>query len=583
MKFFKVFLASFLALVAFNFIGFFLFFGFVSALDSKKEVSVEDNSVLHINLNKPLADRSFKDPFTEIGFGGGSGNKIGVVDLKNALEHAATDDKIKGVVLSAPSLMGGFAMGAEVRQALVKFKESGKFIVSHADYLTEGGFYLSSVADELYISPAGGIEFNGLSSSIPFLKGTFEKLDIKPQVFRVGTYKSAVEPLILDKMSEANREQTTSFLNSIYDEMLKEMAPDLGVSAAQLKTISDSMLARNPAKAKELGLITDVLYKDEFLQLIADKLGIEKTKDIPFISFQAYKHSYSSSSSSKNKIAVIIAEGEIVDGKGEKGQIGSDTFTREIRKARENKRIKAIVLRVNSPGGSALASDVIWREIVKTREVKPVIASFANYAASGGYYISMAADTIVAQPNTITGSIGIFGVVFNMGDFMANKLGITTDGVTTGNFSDIMTSSRALTDAEKHIIQTSVEEGYELFTSKAAKGRNMNINDLKAIASGRVWTGTQAKENGLVDVLGDLDDAIKIAAEKAGVANDFKVRYYPKQKTALEEILEELEGDAQARVLKIKLGDMYPYAAMLEQVKTMRGLQARMLFEPEFH
>ncbi len=580
MKFFKTFLASFLALAVFSLISFFFFAAIISALDSEDKVAVEENSVLHINLNRELADRSFNDPFSEMGFGGDA-KKIGVIDLKKALEHAATDDKIKGIVLAAPSLNGGFAMGAAVRDALVEFKSSGKFILSYADYLSEGGFYLSSVADELYISPAGGIEWNGLSSTIPFLKGTFEKLEIEPQIFRVGTFKSAIEPLILDKMSEANRLQTTSFLNSIYDKMVAEMAIDLKMDAAELKNISDKMLAQNLTQATELGLITGTLYKDEFLQKVADRIEVEKTKDIDFVSFQDYNKSFRKSNSSKNKIAIIIAEGDIVDGKGQKSQIGSDTFTKLIRKARENEKVKAIVLRVSSPGGSALASDLIWREVVKTRETKPVIASFGNYAASGGYYISMAADTIVSQPNTITGSIGIFGIMFNMGDFMKNKLGITTDGVNTGDFSGMMTSSRALTDAEKSIIQNSVEEGYELFTSKAAEGRNMSIEDLKAIASGRVWTGTQAKENGLVDVLGDLDDAIAIAAEKAGIADDYKVRYYPQQKTALEELMEELEGSTQARLMKAKLGDMYPYAEMLEKVKSMRGLQARMLYEVE--
>ncbi len=580
MKFLKIFLASFLALVVFTIISFFMFAGIIAALDSKDKVEVEKNSVLHINLNRRLADRSFNDPFSELGFGGKS-KKIGVIDLKKALKYAATDEKIKGIVLSAPSLHGGFAMGAAVRDALVEFKTSGKFILSYADYLTEGGFYLSSVADELYISPAGGIEWNGLSSTIPFLKGTFEKLEIEPQIFRVGTFKSAIEPLILDKMSEANRLQTTSFLNAIYNEMIADMAVDLNLEVAELKNISDKMLAQNLKQATDLGLITGTLYKDEFLQKVADRIKVEKTKDIEFVSFQDYNKSFKKSNSSKNKIAVIIAQGDIVDGKGDKGQIGSDKFTKQIRKARENDKVKAIVLRVSSPGGSALASDLIWREVVKARETKPVIASFGNYAASGGYYISMAADTIVSQPNTITGSIGIFGIIFNMSDFMTNKLGITTDGVNTGDFSGMMTTTRSLTDIEKEIIQNSVEEGYEMFTSKAAEGRNMSIEDLKAVASGRVWTGTQAKENGLVDVLGNLDDAIAIAAQKAGIADDYKVRYYPEQKTVLEEILEELEGNTQARLMKAKLGDMYPYAQMLEKVKTMKGLQARMLYEVE--
>lgn len=576
MSFLRSFFASLLALVVFSIGGFFMLAGIVSALDQEEAVDVEANSVLHINLNRPLADRSFNDPFSDLGFGGGDAKRIGVIDLKRALEHAATDDKIKGVVLQAPSLMGGFALGAEVRRALVAFKSSGKFVLSYADVLSEGGFYISSAADELYVSPAGDVEWNGLSSKSIFFKGTLDKLDIDAQIFRVGTYKSAVEPFMLEKMSDASREQTESFVNSIYDRMVDEMAPDLDMESAALRDISDKMASQTLKQAVDLGLITGELYKDQFLRKVADKIEVEETKDINFVSFKDYNRSYSKSNSSKNRIAVIIADGDIVGGKGGKGQIGSDKFTKEIRKARENDRIKAIVLRVNSPGGSALASDLIWREIVKTKEVKPVIASFSNYAASGGYYISMAADTIVAEPNTITGSIGIFGMIFNMGDFMANKLGITTDEVNTGEFSGMMTTTRALTDQEKRIIQNSVNNGYEMFTSKAAEGRHMDIEALKAVASGRVWTGTQAKEIGLVDMLGGLDDAIDIAAEKAGVADDYKVRFYPEQKTALEELMEEFEGKAQARLMKAKLGDMYPYAELLEKVESMNGVQARM-------
>lgn len=576
MKFLRSFLASLLALVVFSIVGFFFLAAMVSALDQEEPVDVSENSVLHINLNRPLADRSFNDPFSELGFGGGDAKRIGVKDLKKALEHAATDDKIKGIVLEAPSLMGGLALGEEVRKALVEFKESGKFIWSYADLLTEGGFYISSVADELYVSPVGDVEWNGLSSKAVFFKGTLDKLDIEAQIFRVGAYKSAVEPFMLDKMSEASREQTTSFVNSIYDQIVSEMAPDLGIESTKLHDISNQMTVQTPQQAIDFGLITGMLYRDQFLQKIADKIEVEKTKDINFVSFQDYNRSYKNTNASKNRIAVIVAEGDIVDGKGSKDQIGSDRFTREIRKARENDKIKAIVLRVNSPGGSALASDLIWREIVKTKEVKPVIASFSNYAASGGYYISMAADTIVAQPNTITGSIGIFGIIFNMGDFMANKLGITTEDVNTGKYSGMMTTTRALTEAEKKIIQNSVNRGYEIFTTKAAEGRHMSLEALKAVASGRVWTGTQAKEIGLVDVLGGLDDAVQIAAEKAGIADDYKVRFYPEQKTAIEELMEELEGKTEARLMKAKLGDMYPYAELLEKVNSMNGVQARM-------
>ena len=284
---------------------------------------------------------------------------------------------------------------------------------------------------------------------------------------------------------------------------------------------------------------------------------------------------------SKNKIAVIIADGEIMMGNKQKGLITPGQFTKELRKAREDNSVKAVVFRINSPGGDALASDLIWREVVKTAEVKPVIASMSNYAASGGYYLAMAADTIVAEPTTLTGSIGIFGMIFNISDFMSNKLGITSDSESTGTFSNLYTSSRALTDTEKSIIQNSVNRGYETFTSKAAAGRGMDIADLKAIASGRVWTGVQAKENGLVDILGGLQDAIEVAANSADIVGDYKIRYYPVKKTAIEELIEEISGTTSAKMMQSKLGEFYPYVDLLEKVNNMKGIQARMPFEVE--
>jgi protease-4 len=579
MKFLRSFLAALLALTVFTIGGFMFLSIIIAALDQEDKVDVKDNSVLIINLNKPLADRELDDPLSNLSFAGSNLNRLGVIDIRQALNHAKTDEKIKGVVLYAASLKGGFALGEEVRQALSDFKSSGKFIVSYADLLTEGGYYISSVADELYVSPEGEVEWNGLAVEMSFFKGTFEKLDIKPQIFRVGDYKSAVEPFMLDKMSEANRRQVRSFINSIYGTVVAEVAEDIAPDADELKQISDQLRVRNVNDAVELKLITGIKYKDEFLEVIAEKIGEDEIEDIESVTYQDYNRSYSRYKSSKNKIAVIIGEGNIVRGEGEKNTIGSARFTKEIAKARNDDNIKAIVLRINSPGGDALASDLIWREVVKARESKPVIASFSNLAASGGYYIGMAADTIVAQPNTITGSIGIFAIVFNIGDFMANKLGITTDYENTGEYSGMWTSSRALTEAEKKIIQKSVNEGYEAFTSKAASGRNMSIDELKSLASGRVWTGVQARENGLVDVLGGLQTAIDLAAAKAGVADDYKVRYYPVQKTLLEELVEELGGSMEARMARQQLGDMYPYLDIVKKMKQLQGTQAIMPFD----
>ena len=581
MKFLRNFFASFLALVVFSTIIFIFFIALLSAMEDSDKFTVKSNSILKISLTQQLADRDFEDPLAKFAFTGSNENRIGIIDLKRALTKAADDDKIKGVVLYAPGLSGGFAFGQEARQALADFKESGKFIWAYSEIMTEGGYYLSSVADKVYLSPAGMIEWNGLAVEINFFKGTFDKLEIKPQIFRVGDYKSAVEPFLLKKMSEENREQMKSMLSSIYENIVAEVAGDLSIDADQLIALSNSMSVQSAQDAVDNELITGLLYQDEFETLIAEELGIEDVEDINWVSYRQYNTSFSNYVKSKNKIAVIIAEGEIMMGRKQQGLITPGQFTKELRRAREDDNVKAVVFRINSPGGDALASDLIWREVVKTAEVKPVIASMSNYGASGGYYLAMAADTIVAQPTTLTGSIGIFGMIFNISDFMENKLGITTDRETTGTYSNIYTATRALTDAEKAIIQNSVNEGYESFTAKAAEGRNMDIEDLKAIASGRVWTGLQAKENGLIDVLGGLQTAIDIAAAKAVVEDDYKLRYYPVKKTTLEELMEEMSGSSQTKMLKAELGEFYPYVDLLQKVKNMRGVQARIPFEIE--
>ena len=581
MKFLRNFFASFLALVAFTTIGFLFFIAVISALEDSEKHTVEDNTVLRINLTQQLSDRDFNEPFSNVFQIGGNANRIGIVDLRKALKHAADDDKIKGIVLYAPSLIGGYALGQEVRQALSDFKASGKFIWSYAELMTEGGFYMSSVADKVYLSPGGAIEWNGLAVEINFFKGAFDKLEIKPQIFRVGDYKSAVEPFLLDKMSADNKEQMNSMLNSVYDHIVGEIAKDLSISTSELLELSNNMDVQSAQDAVDHKLITGLLYKDEFESLLAEELGVEEAGDINWVSYRQYNTSFSGYVKSKNKIAVIIAEGEIRMGSKQQGVITPGQFTKELRRAREDDNVKAIVFRINSPGGDALASDLIWREVVKTAEVKPVIASMSNYGASGGYYLAMAADTIVAQPTTLTGSIGIFGMIFNISDFMANKLGITTDRVTTGTYSNIFTATRALSEGEKAIIQNSVNEGYESFTSKAAEGRNMTLADLKAVASGRVWTGLQAKENGLIDVLGGLQTAIDIAAAKAGVEDDYKIRYYPVQKSALEELMEEMSGVTNIKMMKSELGEFYPYLDLLDKVKNMQGMQARIPFEIE--
>lgn len=583
MSFFKSVLATVVGLVISGIVLLvILIFGIAGLVASGADEApkVKPNSVLYVNLSGPVAERIAEDPIAEALNDGNTG--IDLLGALNALEYAKTDPNIEGIYMEHGYLSGGYGAIEEIRSAINDFKESGKFVYSYAEFLSEANYYVASVSDEIYFNPQGIIEFNGLSANITFFKGLFDKLEIEPQIFRVGTYKSAVEPFIRKEMSEANREQVGSFINSIYDHYLKNVSSSRGMSYEQLKLLSDSMLVRSPEDAFKHQLITKVAYKDEIKSLIRKQLDIKEDAKINSVSLKNYiKTAKADSKYSSNKIAVVVAEGEIVSGKGEVGTIGSEKFARTIKKARENDKIKAVVIRVNSPGGGIVASDVIWREIMLTREKKPVIASMSSVAASGGYYLSMPCDTIVAQPNTITGSIGIFGMIFNMGGFLENKLGITSDVVNTGSFSDIYTVSRPLNDYEKSIIQSRVNDGYESFTGKAAQGRKMNIEDLKEVASGRVWTGRQALEKGLVDVLGSYNDAVEIAATKAGVKEDYMVVLYPELKSEFEEIISKLMGESETRLMRAKYGDAAIYLEKIKNLQNFSGLQARMPFDLE--
>lgn len=582
MSFLKSVLSTVVGLVIFSIVASILFISFIAgivAMSEEKAPEVEPNSVLTVSLSGSIMERVPEDPFKEL-FPESSDNNLELLNTLAAIKKAKEDDNIKGIYLKHGGISGGYSSFHEIRSALEDFKSSGKFIYSYAEYMSEGNYYIASVADQIYLNPVGDLEFNGLSANITFFKGLLEKLDIEAQIFRVGTYKSAVEPFFRKDMSEANKEQTTSFINDIYDNYLKVVSQSRNIEFAELKEISSKMKVREPEDALNFGLITAVGYENEALSKIKMELGLEEDDDINSVGLSGYIKTLNQKYSS-SKVAVIVAEGEIVSGKGDISQVGSQTFVKAIREARESKRVKAVVIRINSPGGSALASDVMWNEIMLTKKVKPVIASMSAVAASGGYYMAMPCDTIVAQPMTITGSIGIFGMIPNMGGFLENKLGITNDGVSTGEFSNLYRVSSALTDEEKHIIQTSVEQGYETFTSKAAEGRGMRLEDLKEVASGRVWTGSQAKEKGLVDVLGSYQDAVQLAADAADLGDDYQVIYSPKLKTMWEEILGSVADEAEARILQNKYGTMTEYIEKIKALESYKGIQARMPFELE--
>lgn len=581
MKFLGNVLAVIVGLFVFSILSFLLFFGLIGILaaSGEKEVKVSENSLLHLNLNgRTLVERTQEDDFSFGQFGNPFGQDFnaGLVNLKKAIREAKTNEQVKGIYLNAGLIMAGQASLLELREELEAFKESGKFIIAYDEVYTEGGYFLASVADEVYLNPLGGIDFNGLASEGIFFKGLFEKIGVKPEIFRVGEFKSAVEPFILEKMSDANRLQTQFFLDDINAEMLKAVAESRGIAIDSMTKINQKMLVREPEDAVSYGLATALKYEDEIHALLREKLGLEEDDDIPTINATDLGAvSKSKNITSKNRIAVILAEGEIVDGNAN-GVISSEKYAKEIRKARKDDDIKAIVLRVNSPGGSILASEVIWREMKKAQETKPVIVSMGEVAASGGYYISSPAETIVAQPNTITGSIGIFGMWFNVQELINEKLGVTTDVVTTGELSDFMNPTRELTEVERNIIQKSIEQGYETFISRVAEGRKMTPEEVKEVASGRVWTGNQALERGLVDELGGLDRAIEIAAEKVEAGEDYRVIYYPSQKPWFEELMSELENNVQLRILKAQLGEQFGLYQQIEQVKKYQGIQVRL-------
>ncbi|MGC3945601.1 MAG: signal peptide peptidase SppA [Chryseolinea sp.] len=583
MNFFKSFFASCLgSIVAMVVVIFGLIF--IISLSGGDEVVIGQNSVLHLDLDVPIVETEREDPFAGVPFlGGDAPRPIGLVQLKQAIVKAKDDSKIKGIYLNVSSPQAGYTTIEELRKAIQDFRTSGKWVLVFSEGLTEQAYYLASAADKIYLHPEGDLEFNGLAIDVTFFKRLFDKLEIKPEIFRVGEFKSAVEPFMLEKMSEPNRLQLTELIESINDQVIGSVAAARNLPVERVKEISDKMLVHNPAQAKELGLIDSLAYADQVEDIVKKRAGVDK---LELVKYSKYKNSVTQTGTSKNEIAVIVAEGTIVSGKADasRGVIASETFTKELRKAREDEDVKAVVIRINSPGGSSLASDAMWREITLTSKSKPVIASMSDYAASGGYYMAMGCDTIVAQPHTITGSIGVFSVLYDASGFLGNKLGITSEELKTGEIGELITISRPLNEVERSIWQQRTEEVYDTFTKKAAEGRKTTQDAIKAVASGRVWTGQQAKERGLVDIIGTFDDAIKVAATAAKVQDDYKVRYYPRYTPSfLEQIATKIEEDNEENAVRAQLGEYYYLYQQLREVKSYQGTQARMPYTLYFH
>ena len=560
-----------------------IIFSIVAASGDSKEVQLDEPHVLRLELNGEIQDRVEEMPFDLSEITGQDVNILGLNDILANIKKAKTDENIKGIYIEIGMISAGFATREEIRNALLDFKESGKFITTYSEIYTQGSYYLASVADYICMYPEGGMELRGLNSTIPFFTNALKKMGIEPQVIRHGKFKSAVEPFMLTEMSDENREQIETYMGSIWEHFLKNVASDRELTRDRLNEMAENLEIQTTEDAVRLGLVDSLFYRDQFQNHLANLMEQENYDDINFVSLKKYnkvkvKNENARDKFKKEKVAVIYAQGEIQSGEGSETVIGSERISKAIRKARKDEKVKAIVLRVNSPGGSALASDVIWREMKLANEEKPVVVSMGDVAASGGYYIACASDKIYASPNTITGSIGVFGIMPNIEELMTDKIGITFDNVKTNKFADLGSVNRPLTQEEYDIIQKGVVDVYNTFTSKVAEGRDMSQENVDDIGQGRVWSGTNAMDINLIDEYGGLEAAVAGAAELAEL-EDYRIYELPEQKDPFQELLEQLEEDMQTSWIKYQLGDQYKYYKTIQDIKHLKGVQARMPYQ----
>lgn len=542
---------------------------------SKETTTIKNNSVLQLNLNQSVAERVIETPFDKFNT---YNAQIGLNDILACIKNAATDPKIKGIYLNSATVGASPASVKEIHDALLEFKKYGKFIYAYSDVLAQNGYYLASVADKIILNPAGSLDFKGYAFQVMFYKGLIDKLDVDVQILRHGQFKSAVEPYMLDKMSEANREQLTVLSNSLWKVFVDDISAARKIPADSLNAIAENLLCATPEDALRLKMVDQLGYPGDMEKLLKSKLNVGEDDDINFVSISKYKKSIIENTKAAAKIAVVYAVGEISDGKGDNSRgIYSESFIKEFKKAYKDNDVKAIVLRINSPGGSALASENIWREIENAKKAgKIVVTSMGDYAASGGYYIACNSNYIIAQPNTLTGSIGVFGMIPSFQNLLKNKLGITVDVVKTNQHADYGTGLRPLDGTEMATIQNSIEQIYSTFTKRVADGRKMTVAQVDSIGQGRVWAGVDALNLGLVDKLGNIDDAIAKAAELAKISN-YSIVYYPKQKdwfTLLFSNDDEIEA-----ALKAKLGSLYFTYEGIDHILNCEGIQARIPME----
>lgn len=561
------------------FISILVVFSMVSS--SESETQVRKNSIMMLDLNGTLAERSQENPLDLIMKA--DYKTYGLDDILSSIKKAKENEDIKGIYIQATSLGAGFASLEEIRNALKDFKESGKFVVAYGDAYTQGLYYLSSVADKVLLNPQGMLEWRGLAATPMFFKDLLEKVGVEMQVFKVGTYKSAVEPFISTEMSAANREQINVYLSSIWGQITSAVAESRNLSVEALNKEADRMLMFYPAEESvKNGLVDTLIYKNDVRDYLKNLAGIDKDDNMPILGIQDMINVKKNVPRDKsgNVIAVYYAYGEIDGGSSASTDegINSEKVIKDLRKLKDNENVKAVVLRVNSPGGSAYGSEQIWYAVNQLKKEKPVIVSMGDYAASGGYYISCNADTIVAEPTTLTGSIGIFGMMPNAKG-LTEKLGVNFDVVKTNPYADFGNLTRPMNDGEKGLMQMYVNNGYELFLTRCSDGRGISMEELDKIAQGRVWTGSTAKELGLVDELGGLDKALEIAIAKAGV-DAYTVMSYPKKEGFLESLMNTNPGNyIKSRMLNGKMSDMYRQFSIIENFDKIDRIQARVPFE----
>jgi protease-4 len=581
MNFLRNFLAAILGCMVAIGIIFMMFFILVSLLGSDEDaVTVKNNSILEIQLQRPIADYTGTSEVNP--FSGLFEESQGLDEILHAITVAKDDERIKGISINNNFIIAGLAQTQTLRKALTEFKEKGKFVYAYGDFYTQKDYYLASVADSVFINPVGVLDFKGLSSEVLFFKDLQDKTGIKMEVIRHGKYKSAVEPYLENEMSDANREQIKELIQSLWNSMVAEISNDRNISEQDLNSIADTLGGRTPKYAKLSGLLDEVIFYDEYESKLANALAIEESAEIDYINLDDYTK-YANKKvlkSGKDKIAVIFAQGEIFYGEGGPDIIGQGIINKALIKARKDDKVKAIVLRVNSPGGSALTSDIIWREVELTKAIKPVIVSMGNVAASGGYYIAAGAHKIFAEPTTITGSIGVFGTVPNVSE-LAGDIGINAEQVGTNKNAVDYSLFEPMTDRFRNQVQEGIEDTYETFLERVAQGRNITIAQADSLAQGRVWSGVDAKRLGLVDELGTLEDAIEAAANMVELSS-YGIKKFPKYKSGFERFMEDL-GGASAKtkegMIREEIGEeFYTILKNVKSITEQKGVQARMPF-----